>query len=106
MTKISLYRPSTWASWPSSRVSTLSAIENFRAACRRDRGGKARDRRGTGQRGRDAARQRGLNDDQCASRQASPAAPSVNVMARVPMVGMRKNVVPSVPTMLPAVDIA
>ena len=35
-----------------------------------------------------------------------PAAPSVNVMARVPIAGISTKVVPSVPKMLPAVEIA
>ncbi len=35
-----------------------------------------------------------------------PAAPSVNVMARDPMAGMRKKVVPKVPTIDPAVETA
>ena len=38
------------------------------------------------------------------SPQATPAAPSHSVIARVPMVGIRKNVVPSVPTIEPKVE--
>ena len=34
----------------------------------------------------------------------TPTTPSQSVMARVPIVGIRKNVVPSVPTIEPAVD--
>ena len=33
-----------------------------------------------------------------------PSAPSVSVIAREPIVGMSKNVVPSVPTIEPAVE--
>ena len=36
---------------------------------------------------------------------STPDAPSVSVMAREPISGMRKKVVPSVPTIEPAVDI-
>ena len=39
-----------------------------------------------------------------ASPAISPSAPSVSVIAREPIVGMRKNVVPSVPTIEPAVE--
>ena len=38
------------------------------------------------------------------SPQHRPTAPSKSVMARVPIAGMRKNVVPSVPTIEPAVE--
>ena len=33
-----------------------------------------------------------------------PATPSVSVIARVPIAGIRRKVVPSVPTMLPKVE--
>jgi hypothetical protein len=36
--------------------------------------------------------------------QMTPAAPSASVIARVPMAGIRKNVVPSVPTIEPKVE--
>lgn len=36
--------------------------------------------------------------------QTAPAAPSASVIARVPISGMRKNVVPSVPMIEPAVE--
>ncbi len=104
---MSLYSVSICASWPSLRASisarTFSSTRSSERASGADQASasapmrtampcapkRGRVRRGSVTRTRPAS---------------TPATPSVMVIARVPMAGIRKNVVPRVPTMLPAVE--
>ena len=100
--KMSLYSVSMWAMRPSARLSMSARMPSIDQVLGAGvAGGASTSSARTRTRRRTAFEARQRQQGQTA---ISPTAPSVSVIAREPIVGMSKNVVPSVPTIEPAVE--
>ena len=88
------------------RDAAVGALEHLGADRRVDQVVGARVRRGEQRQREQQARRAAIcgSSDQQQAGERCPAIPSVSVIARVPIDGIRMKVVPSVPTMLPRVE--
>ncbi len=104
---MSLYSVSMCASWPSRRASISARIFPSTKSSERASGADHASASAPMSTARPCVPKRACVRRGSATRTrpaSTPATPSVMVIARVPMAGIRKNVVPKVPTMLPAVE--